>query len=323
VCCHALTSNLAIVQTGTPLKVLRNDRWRSASMRRMHRDGSFKVVFRDGSSEARVSIDRIALTVDTVRALSDWHTCTADTENKTEERLEAAFRAASMDSTGYPDSEPLSSPDTSSYALLSNQVHSFRTEDLRSTESFVVEGGEDLNKWIESEAVECEVERDRLSSVDSVWSTDGIGSSLYSPQEKEEGYDIIEAVYDQAPLGLRISSSRGSSNSSSPLLGLKGPLGETRPPDVTKVVTGGRSDGQGIRVGDELVSIDGRQVQDYHDAMAILQSSAYPLRLQFRRRTSTPSGRVAAKSSMVSGHALCMFEQCIDLLGFLTSCRFR
>jgi hypothetical protein len=278
---------------GTPLKVLRNERWRSASMRRMHRDGSFKVAYRDGSTESRVSIDRIAMTADTVKALTDWHTCTSATD-QSEEHIAAAFRAVSMGYSAGADSdgEALSSPESSSYALTQASVHSFRAEDLRSAESFVVESGDvDLYSWIESENVEYDGERSRLSSLDSVLSDGKAQPSGAQRSTTGVGYEYIEVVYDQAPLGLRISTSRSGSAANSPLPGARRDPSTPRPPEVTKVVDGGRSDARGIQVGDELVLIEGRAVRDYGDAMNVLQASAYPLRLHFRRQQQQPPQR--------------------------------
>jgi hypothetical protein len=306
---------------GTPLKVLRNERWRSASMRRMHRDGSFKVAYRDGSTESRVSIERIAMTADTVKALTDWHTCTSATD-ESEEHIAAAFRAVSMGYSAGADSdgEALSSPENSSYALLSQaSLHSFRADDLRSAESFVVESNDvDLYSWIESENVEYDGERSRLSSLDSVLSDDKRQGSSGPRSATGDGYEYIEVVYDQAPLGLRISTSRSGSASNSPLPGARRDTSTPRPPEVTKVVDGGRSDARGIQVGDELVLIDGRTVKDYGDAMSVLQASAYPLRLHFRRQQQQQQdsqrppqhhsqGSTDAPTSVVSASDTCVF----------------
>jgi hypothetical protein len=166
-------------------------------------------------------------------------------------------------------------------------LHSFRADDLRSAESFVVESNEaDLYSWIESDNVEYDGERSRLSSLDSVLS-DGKDKVPHAQRGSAggDGFEYIEVVYDQAPLGLRISTSRSSgSASNSPLPGARRDPSTPRPPEVTKVVDGGRSDARGIQVGDELVLIDGRAVKDYGDAMNVLQASAYPLRLHFRRQ---------------------------------------
>ena len=261
-----------------------------------------------------MSIERIAMTVDTLRALADWQACTTTSPSTTattvvgeetaaEKEMTEAFRAASVEHHD-SETEHFSSPDSSYYT--GSQVHSFRVDDLPSTDQFVVEGGaEDLNNWIESEAVACEdMERERMSSFDSVLS-DGIGySSCY---DSSDGFTYLEAVYDQAPLGLRItnSASRSASGTSSPMVSAQNiersnsqnsfvPL----PPEVTKVVPGGRSDVQGVRVGDVLVLVEGQSVRDYADAMTVLQTSSYPLRLQFRRVYTSPRPAVP-KGTMV------------------------
>lgn len=275
-------------------------------MRRKHKDGSFKVTYRDGSSESHVSVQRMAMTVDTLKALADWHTCTSMTDAYTDEHLDAAYRATTTEDAGEEVPEMLSSPDASFLMLGStSNVHSFVSErDLPesnpSHEDFVVQGSEDLNSWIESEE---ENERDRLSSIDSVLSADGISSSIYPHRFSSKSQlfprdgEYLVATFDQAPLGLRLSSSRGGSGANSPGIAVV-----DRQPEVTKVVAGGRAEQLGVLMGDALMQIEGRTVQDYAEAMQVLQGCAYPLTLQFRRSSQSPSHCISAstKSSMVS-----------------------
>lgn len=296
-------------------------------MRRRHKDGSYKVTFRDGSSEARVSVQRIALTVDTLRALADWHTCTSTTDAYSEEHLDAVYRATTEDAGDglhHHHELPLSSPDCSFRMLAStDNVHSFVSEDMpldadkdlahEYEEDFVAQGSEDLNSWIESE--DGEFERGRLSSIDSVLSADGNSavpyrsskSFLLSPREKDFSY--IVATFQQAPLGLRLSSSRsgntGGLMSGNSLSSYSYTLHADQQAEVTKVVSGGRAELVGVQLGDALMQVEGRPVRDYTEAMAALQGCAYPLTLQFRRNCGTHASN-SISASTHSSMVLCV-----------------
>lgn len=331
--------------------MLRSDKWKSATLRRKHRDGSFKVTFRDGSVEAHVSLQRLAMTTDTLRALSDWHTCTsAVDEAHSDEQIAAAYRSVSGEddppqfgrlSHGLGDlnntdpQEVFSSPDSSSYAGRSSRVHSgsvvsvhsFRNEDLASRsfgelacpEDFVVLGSrEELDSWIASELSEVvavlaegelegegelgqsDLDRDRASSFDSVIS-DGRtstrsannnnpqGSQKVSPNNSGSStftasdFILLSVTYYEAPLGLRLSTNRSATNS--PKAGHTAVSGAApdRQPEITKVVPGGRSELEGVQVGDVLVQIEEHRIVDYAHAMRILQECTYPISLQFKR----------------------------------------
>jgi hypothetical protein len=254
------------------------------------------VIFRDGSTEAHVPLQRLAMTTDTLKALSDWHTCTSASDAYSDERLEEAYRSASREGEAtlvvrrysqemHEKAEIFSSPESSSYAT--HSVHSFRPDDLLiSSEDFIVARSEDLDSWINdsSHGHELELERGRTDSLDSVLSDNHKPKASQNTFAAEEGL-ILEVIYFQAPLGMRLSSNRSNASSAtnSPLNRPKPAPGTERQPEITKVVPGGRSDVEGVRVGDVLVQIEGERVVDYTHAMRILQACVYPITLQFRR----------------------------------------
>jgi len=323
-------------------------------LRRKHRDGSFKVTFRDGSVEAHVSLQRLAMTTDTLRALSDWHTCTsAVDEAHSDEQIAAAYRSVSGEDDpvqfgrlshglGVNNTDPqevFSSPDSSSYAGRSSRVHSgsvvsvhsFRNEDLASRsfgelncpEDFVVLGSQELDSWMASELSEVvavlaeeegqepgqgqsDLDRDRASSFDSVLShgracarshtnnntlsvkNNAQGSQKVVPSSGSSTFAasdfiILSVTYFEAPLGLRLSTNRSAA--SSPKAGHSPVSGAVpdRQPEITKVVSGGRSELEGVQVGDVLVQIEEHRIVDYAHAMRILQECTYPISLQFKR----------------------------------------
>jgi hypothetical protein len=53
--------NIIHIEPGTLVKVMRKKKWRSAIIKKQHRDGTYKVVYRDGSMESYVSLDRVAV----------------------------------------------------------------------------------------------------------------------------------------------------------------------------------------------------------------------------------------------------------------------
>ena len=49
------------IEPGTLVKVMRKKKWRSAIIKKQHRDGTYKVVYRDGSVESYVPFERLAV----------------------------------------------------------------------------------------------------------------------------------------------------------------------------------------------------------------------------------------------------------------------
>eukprot|EP00598_Pedospumella_elongata_P003571 CAMPEP_0184983596 /NCGR_PEP_ID=MMETSP1098-20130426/12731_1 /TAXON_ID=89044 /ORGANISM="Spumella elongata, Strain CCAP 955/1" /LENGTH=908 /DNA_ID=CAMNT_0027507431 /DNA_START=215 /DNA_END=2941 /DNA_ORIENTATION=- len=354
---EGLTRKLTLhtLQNGTPIKVFRNEKWKSAILRRVHRDGSFKVTFRDGSTESHVALQRLAMTTDTLRALSDWHACTRAAESFSDAHLDEAFRAASQDGDGARASlahslrleaeraqaeateaaDGFSSPETSSYAnrirLRSSQsqqsVHSFRVEDLQPgvSEDFFPADDADLDRWINSEEdigiVEgsaSDIDRDRASSFDSVLSDGRAAQKLHTNHLSTNSNTFaapapltLHVTYHEAPLGLRLSTNRSnaasasnttnnspmpghthnsSKNMASTAVAMSPAARPSRQPEITKVVAGGRSDAEGVLVGDVLVQIEEHRIVDYTHAMRILQECTYPITLQFQRSAASFAG---------------------------------
>ena len=171
-------------------------------------------------------------------------------------------------------------------------------------------------------------DRSRLSSIDSVLSDGGMFGGAADGVEEEEEEELLMVVYDQAPLGFRLSSCNARTVSNSPVVqtnnsnksysGLSGGIStmitagstsnrinpitnitSSQQPEVTRVVEGGRSAAGGVCVGDVLVLVGSCAVRDYEDAMDVLQTCTYPLTLQFRRPTTNPSAAAADVRSPV------------------------
>lgn len=160
------------------MKVLVDGCWTSAIVRRKHSDGTFKVAFRDGSTEAHVSISRLAITPAMV-ALNNNKTPGKSIHNFRNDAFDIASQGTGLDSNE-EDSQAGSLADFDCNILEDNVAKSSLTEENL--------GLSDLDELLDT------FKRDVSPSMDPAASTEPL-SKLY----------IV--VFDGSPLGLTVCPS--------------------------------------------------------------------------------------------------------------------
>ncbi len=173
-------------QTGSIVKVLResDSRWKSAVIHRVHKDGTFKVIYSNGTKESHVDISRIA--TDAV-----------------------VLGPASVGSISAPNVDSQQSKDaTTKYPIHFENYEICENPDVE----FKVDANEDLDAWIEKDFAS------ELQSIDVLYEDSyflkktvrsAAPTSSFAKTEVETAtYKEFSVKFEQAPLGLTLSTNK-------------------------------------------------------------------------------------------------------------------
>jgi hypothetical protein len=232
------------------VKVLRqsDNRWKNAVIHRVHKDGTFKVIYSNGTKESHVQISRIASNA-------------------------VVLGPAPAGSVSHLMNQ---TPHTNKYheALSSITFEHFEaaTDNGKDFE-FKVDANEDLDAWIEKDLAS-ELKSIDVQYEDSYFRKKTVQgppirahpSTSFARTEIETAtYKEFSVTFEQAPLGLTLSANK------------------YKEPAVIRIKLEGNAQMAGIAIGDVLLQIDQYPVNEYDEAMRILPGCIYPLTLRFRR----------------------------------------
>jgi C-terminal processing protease CtpA/Prc len=242
-----MTHSVVTYSPGDYVKVNRKGKFRSAIIIRQHSDGaSYKVTFRDGSTESHVTVDRITLPEG------------SDAKNQVE--IEVI-------------------PPIINNAISNNNHINYAIEDTEGKcEDFVVTNSDsvDLDDWINNDsAISNSLTIDKTGGavtgkpinseyvdLDYIDNSSNNNSHAGSVLNNGTDYTVVFAV---PKLGLTLSKNLAGNG------------------EVTKITTLGQAEKLGVVLGDLLLGINGNNVRGYDDAMSILPNCDYPLSITFRR----------------------------------------
>lgn len=252
-------------------------RWRSAVVTRRHRDGSCKVLYKDGTTEAHVPASRMAVSAQTQSgtmmksgdevggAGRDSASSPVDSGSTGIQATVAARQETFSPATvgiAFPKARTPASPAAARPIAVAAETDSEAVTPLGDSAGGVSGTDMESDLWIAASGdCDCAAKIARQSGGDDCSSSSCV--SLSTPGEAEV---IIDGVFQQPPLGITLTAG-----------------GQSKQPRVTRLVEGSQAEQQGLRVGDVLVRIADRAVAAYDDAMQVLLSSRYPLSLRFRR----------------------------------------
>eukprot|EP01038_Epipyxis_sp_PR26KG_P007903 gene7903-10728_t len=283
-----------VIEVGTIIKVLRKNKWKTAVVRRAHQDGTFKVLFRDGTTESHVPITRMAITNsiieankekknnknnDNINNSSDHFNNTNNNNNKSEsEKADKAF------SDSYNDYKHTMEKALASVANInddfvvpvSNNKDDYNLEDWIEEDNDKVEvkyksSSRQKQEILQKQKEFIEQNRTHMSS-----DYNNIDNNI---NNIPESLDYV-VDFQSSPLGMTLSV---------------GENGHT--PTVTKIVANGSAMRKGVSVGDILTRIDDFPVFDYNEAMRILPTIQYPMKLYFKRKACDVVGTAVFISS--------------------------
>eukprot|EP01036_Dinobryon_divergens_P022130 gene22130-30366_t len=279
-----------VLEAGAIVKVIRDGRWRSCVIRRTHKDGTFKVCFRDGTTESRVPISRMALSKSALSFAAASERNSVDTleENKYANPQRSLYGIqevegdnmsfdfdpadfvvnSSLDIESWIEQEDECSRGMLTGGSLKSKSHDPRDESARFHPSL-----RSISYDSKSFAQAIAADNGAYTSLDDkgdiTWAANGAGN---------EAIDV-EVIFDEPPLGLTLS------------------MGTDGEPEVTKTVMNGAAMRMGVQVGDMLIKVADSLVSDYDEVMEILPFCSYPLALIFRRGKNK-------KESLFSGEAV-------------------
>lgn len=153
------------------VKVLRDGKWKSCIIRRQHRDGTFKVCFRDGSTESHVPTARMALS----KAVFSFASAAAAAQASKEVLEEEAHAIAHSSS----QSEELSGLRQDYHSLLEEDAGAGGQQDFKTTD-FVVDSNVDMEMWMEND------EGDRFDEMDEGFAGLSLRSKSYDPMRGKQ-----------------------------------------------------------------------------------------------------------------------------------------
>lgn len=269
------------------IKVLKPDsgKWKTAMIKRRHKDNTFKVIYKDGSEETHVPIFRLALAANVMSSANgkDHNPTSVQSVDSNKASLSKEDEVASYEDALH-----------SSYETLNK-----KNESVVNTADFVVEPEENLDAWI-ADDFQNDFAHTSISKEDSHFATkEAVSSSspaIAAHKDREaksftSGDLIVEFV--AAPLGLTLSTN--SQNE----------------PEVIRLREGGNAAKEGVQVGDIVILINGMKVRDYEEAMQLIGAVAYPVTINFRRPAKgivAESGDVIVRNSKVSKYVSIYLE---------------
>lgn len=257
-----------LLVAGTVVKVLKGgNKWKTAVIKRVHKDGGIKVIYRDGTEESHIPPSRVALPTQTLKELGALHINDEyqDLESSQQQQQQQAANNASYDDA---------------FESILNRSNEVEQED------FAVEEEDDLDEWIERDFEE-DLELNNVRPEDTyfipknddpepLFEHQRIGGIPKAAMSSGSGDLSIE--FTASPLGLTLSqNSRGD-------------------PQVIRVKDGGNADRLGVQTGDIVTQIGSQLVADYAEAMSLIGSIEFPVVIQFKR---APKGLVAESGEML------------------------
>jgi C-terminal processing protease CtpA/Prc len=251
-------------------------KWKTAMIKRLHKDGSFKIIYKDGTEESYVDKTRIMTPAQQAAA-------------------EAAAAAAAKSTTAANSNNNNNKVDeTQTYnELLDSILDEGNFDEQEVTTDFKVQDDVDFDSWMDRDFQE-DLQEVHINPEDSYFSSQGSEQSLDldgSGGRIMKGHYNADLVGDfivrfqDAPLGLTLSGNTRSE------------------PEVIRIREGGNAEREGVQIGDILVQIDEQPVHDYEEAMRIITTMQYPVSINFKRigkNVLTESGEIFMRNSRVS-----------------------
>jgi hypothetical protein len=142
------------IEPGSKVKVYKKGSWRSAVVKRIHKEGTFKVIFADGTSESHVTVDRIGISEDD--SSPEMHSVNGDGKSPKKEKVEKTLAtektSGDLDAVSMKLAAELAFEESGEVM----HVHSASTSlsnisQCDENSDFVVEATENLEAWIEGE----------------------------------------------------------------------------------------------------------------------------------------------------------------------------
>jgi hypothetical protein len=274
-------------------------KWRSAVIRRVHKDGSLKVIFRDGSSESHVPIERVAISKSKLQESNAIAVATSNEANANAAFDEAA--GANVHATSSNGSANDGGKDLDDAA---------GTVSVADVKDFVVPTNpDDLESWIEKdEEVSIKIlttappssgnntsnyyDASAAAAASLAGSTEPSAndSSANVPRTATGGHILI-AHFSAAPLGLTLSRKSPTCADAC----------------VIRVKRDSRAEKNNVEVGDILVQINEQYpIDTYEEAMKILPTLSYPIRLYFRKYNDLSSIMAGSTEMILKGSQVCL-----------------
>ena len=259
------------------MKVLNaKGKWKTAMIKRLHKDGSFKIIYKDGTEESYVDKTRIMTPAQQAAA-------------------EAAAAAAAKSTTAANSNNNNNKVDeTQTYnELLDSILDEGNFDEQEVTTDFKVQDDVDFDSWMDRDFQE-DLQEVHINPEDSYFSgqgseqyldLDGSGGRIMKGHYNADLVGDFIVRFQDAPLGLTLSGNTRSE------------------PEVIRIREGGNAEREGVQIGDILVQIDEQPVHDYEEAMRIITTMQYPVSINFKRigkNVLTESGEIFMRNSRVS-----------------------
>jgi hypothetical protein len=173
------------LESGSVIKVLKTDsgKWKTAMIKRRHKDNTFKVIFKDGSEESHVSISRLAIVSG------------ASTRQQT---VPSPSTREDLHANGMAKME----------SALTESSNTSKGGEVSNSSNFVVEAEENLDAWIEKD-FQYDFSMTQLSEKDSFFvPKDNTAPSIPGKDREVKGINSGDLIVDfvAPPLGLTLST---------------------------------------------------------------------------------------------------------------------
>jgi hypothetical protein len=270
-------------------------KWRSAVIRRVHKDGSLKVFFRDGSSESHVPLERVAISKSKLQESNAIPVAANNEANANaafEEAAGANIHATSSNITANGGGKDLDD------AIGTVDVKDF----------IVPTNPEDLESWIEKD------EEVSIKILTTATPSSGNTSNYYdaSAAAAASSTGSADPTANDSSANIPITATGGHiliAHFSAPPLGLT--LSRKSPTCadacVIRVKRDSRAEKNNVEVGDILVQINEQYpIDTYEEAMKILPTLNYPIRLYFRKYNDLSSIMAGSTEMILKGSQVCL-----------------
>jgi hypothetical protein len=244
-------------------------KWRTAIIKRIHKDGTFKVIYRDGTAEAHVPASRIAIPASRLHGKFNLYTPQATTTQRYDSNESDQSPTERLISQKRKDLTEIQFEEVQN-ALDNISMEKFNQELINSHEAYIIGSNEILESW----GTDHDQKEDPfLFTEKSNDSNDSIVSNhidLISPQKMSNLAKLYEVTFPKAPLGITLSANT---------------FGE---PEISRIRAGGHAEKLDLCVGDIFTFVDKNPVKSYEEAMNCIAKAAFPLTIAVKRKLNQP-----------------------------------
>lgn len=241
---YRMCTGVDVLEAGTIVQVYTASGWRLALITRRHKDNTYKVTYRDASTESRVEYARIAVPKD-LKVNDCLPTANKQEEQQQQEQPEQQRPVVIHDSK-------------------------FRIE---RTADFVVNTTENLEAWIESDEPDVAPSPIKVNSDYTPLDQDSsaLNTSLSDSVDGTSAQAVAAAGADykvtfaQGPMGMTLTKGYGGRA------------------EVTRLLPNSAAAAFGVSLGDVVIGLNGHWMQGYDEVMAVIGKKGFPLDVVFRR----------------------------------------